>query len=59
MKTIRLQQVKPCMGGWCQRRESCPNYHANNRSNPMERLCGPIDGIPRRPVRSVSAEAVA
>jgi hypothetical protein len=58
MKTIRLQQVKSCMGGWCKRRDNCPNYHASDRSNPMERLCGPIEGIPRRPVRKVATEAV-
>lgn len=34
-----------CMGGWCKRRGQCPNYHAKDRSDPVERLCGPQDGV--------------
>lgn len=35
-----------CMGGWCLKRQHCPNYHAEDRSEPEERLCAPgQDGI--------------
>jgi hypothetical protein len=35
-----------CMGGWCSRRESCPHYLAEDRSEPAERLCEPgRDGV--------------
>lgn len=30
----------PCMGGWCQHRESCALYHAEDRSLAADRrLC--------------------
>lgn len=46
--------IRPCMGGWCARRESCPNYHSPHQwLKPAERLCGPVDGILRQPVRPV------
>lgn len=28
-----------CMGGWCQRRESCGRYRTNDRKQHVERLC--------------------
>lgn len=32
--------ITPCMGGWCARREQCPNYRAGaEHGNPAERLC--------------------
>lgn len=30
-----------CMGGWCSKRQHCLNYHAEDRSEPEERLCAP------------------
>jgi hypothetical protein len=44
------EPVKACMGGWCQRRASCPNYLTELRSSPAERLCGAEDGKPREPI---------
>jgi hypothetical protein len=30
------------MGGWCRKRERCPNYHAASESEiPDERICAP------------------
>ncbi len=46
--------MNPCMGGFCQRRSSCPHYaDPVNRSRPAERLCDPgrdgwVDGQPIR-----------
>lgn len=38
--------VQPCMGGWCTKRQHCPNYHAEDRREPEERLCMPgADGV--------------
>lgn len=34
-------EVTACMGGWCTKRDHCANYHADDRSNPVERLCEP------------------
>ena len=28
-----------CMGGMCAKRGACPHYHAEDRSEPVERLC--------------------
>ncbi len=28
-----------CMGGWCALRDQCPQYHAEFRGQPSERLC--------------------
>lgn len=33
--------TQACMGGWCRLRHHCPHYHAENRSDPSERLCYP------------------
>lgn len=34
------------MGGWCAKRGQCPNYHATDRSDPVERYCDKgADGI--------------
>lgn len=30
-----------CMGGWCALRDRCPHFHADDRSEPAERLCPP------------------
>lgn len=41
-----MSDLTACMGGWCTRRQHCPHYHAENRSEPEERLCLPgQDGI--------------
>ena len=38
--------TQACMGGWCAKRAHCANYHATDRSEPVERLCMPgQDGI--------------
>jgi hypothetical protein len=38
---------RPCMGGWCEIRESCPDYEPNGLK-PAERLCAPgADGVLR------------
>jgi hypothetical protein len=29
------------MGGWCSRRDQCPHHHAQDRRQPVERLCLP------------------
>lgn len=30
----------PCMGGWCQQREHCANFHAGSPAmTPQERIC--------------------
>jgi hypothetical protein len=31
-----------CMGGWCKERETCEHYNAENRSDPVERLCSSV-----------------
>jgi hypothetical protein len=31
--------LQACMGGWCTQRDHCPNYHAEFRGQPSERLC--------------------
>jgi hypothetical protein len=41
----------PCMGGFCQRRDSCPNYHVRSSEEPAERLCGSVDGQRKAAVR--------
>ena len=28
-----------CMGGFCSRRQGCPHYHAEDRTEPAERRC--------------------
>lgn len=34
--------IQSCMGGWCRKREHCPNYHAASESQvPDERICAP------------------
>ena len=53
-----------CMGGWCHRREQCQHYHADDRSDPAERLCVPgHDGIgaafPIRILRPIGAWEMA
>lgn len=35
----RPHGIQACMGGWCEKREQCPHYHARDRANPVERLC--------------------
>lgn len=42
---------RPCMGGWCARRDTCSHYTAESGRTPSERLCipgqdGVIDGVP-------------
>ncbi len=39
----------PCMGGMCQRRNTCPHYTTRDRkSEPVERMCEPgRDGVMR------------
>jgi hypothetical protein len=47
-------ELKACLGGWCRRRQNCANYHADDRSDPAERLCEPGhdgQGIGEYPVR--------
>ena len=29
------------LGGWCAKRGYCPHYHAEDRAEPIERLCHP------------------
>lgn len=29
----------PCMGGWCEKREHCANYHEGTAGAPSERIC--------------------
>lgn len=37
-----MSRVSSCMGGWCQIRERCTNYHAGREDQePRERLCIP------------------
>ncbi len=40
--------MRPCMGGFCAQRESCPHYsvptYVGDINHPAERLCGPVDG---------------
>jgi hypothetical protein len=32
--------VRACLGGWCGRRDDCPNFYApTTRDAPSERLC--------------------
>lgn len=32
----------PCLGGFCQRRNTCPHYNTPDRfSQPVERMCEP------------------
>lgn len=32
--------LRPCMGGWCRRRDVCANFRASSeRERPAERLC--------------------
>jgi hypothetical protein len=33
--------IQACMGGKCNKRSNCLNYHAADRSEPAERLCIP------------------
>lgn len=33
--------IKACMGGFCALRDRCPNFHAEFRGSPNERLCLP------------------
>lgn len=41
-----MNENHACMGGWCSRREQCQNYHAEDRRNPIERICEPgRDGL--------------
>lgn len=35
------QTPPSCMGGWCMVRHRCALYHANDRSEPIERMCAP------------------
>lgn len=51
MKQITLQSPKACMGGWCKRRESCPNFLSPDRRHPAERICGANEGTPKHAVR--------
>ena len=52
--------TRPCMGGFCGKRSSCPHYDSpTNRVNPAERLCDPdadgvIDGMPLRAHRPLT-----
>jgi hypothetical protein len=43
-----------CMGGQCADRERCKHYHAENRSEPVERLCAHGDDDQYLPVRFLS-----
>lgn len=52
MTELRIQEqgrIKPCMGGWCGRRDACRHYMAptyiGDSVEPAERLCGPQDGV--------------
>ncbi len=29
----------PCMGGYCNQREFCPQYHVDSGAYPYERMC--------------------
>lgn len=33
--------TQACMGGFCQKRGHCANYHAEDRREPVERICAP------------------
>lgn len=66
MTTTSAPQNAPlqaCMGGWCAKRGHCQHYHADDRREPVERLCAPgHDGVGmdrpvviRRPVGSWEA----
>lgn len=34
--------IQSCAGGWCRKREHCPNYHAASEFQvPDERICAP------------------
>ena len=37
----RFPARQACMGGWCTKRDHCVHFHAENRSEPAERLCMP------------------
>ena len=40
--------AKPCMGGWCRRREFCSHYLAKPSKTAAQRLCEPgRDGVMR------------
>jgi hypothetical protein len=37
-----MNEIKPCMGGWCQKRDACLHHtDPTNRHRPAERLCEP------------------
>ena len=33
------EDLQPCLGGWCAKREKCPHHQAEDRRAPAERLC--------------------
>lgn len=41
-----------CMGGFCDRRESCAQHHAQDRDEPAERLCAKGERNAYIPLRS-------
>lgn len=46
-----MNAPKPCLGGWCGRRNRCEHYHSADRRDPDERLCVPgVDGTLRSAV---------
>lgn len=36
-----MNETTACMGGWCALRDRCQHFHADDRSEPAERLCPP------------------
>lgn len=58
-------RMPACMGGWsCPMRDSCRHYHAADRRDPVERLCGPVghdlyEPIPRAKAQAAAPEAVS
>lgn len=56
MSYDHIAEVQPCMGGWCGRRESCPNYLTHSDAEPAERLCGPVEGQARPRVQLLAVE---
>lgn len=60
-----MSETMACMGGWCALRSRCQHFHADDRSEPAERLCPPkqdgalLEFVKPAPVRSLVLERTA
>jgi hypothetical protein len=46
--------MRACLGGWCRSREKCADYHASDRSEPVERRCPPGQEYPEPMAHTMS-----